>query len=148
MRKNIAIVLFCPPRLKTGFPSTLRIVRAIALAREERATLFLCGDKREGSDLPLFESMAVEHGLRSEGLISIALTFNPTAYHLCTQHIRDLLATEQFKQIRELYLVTDNQFTYDEEKVLQQYLPHIKIIVVNAAKEIAKSDTPSAAHAS
>lgn len=63
MRNNVVVVLFCGPRTDSGHPSTLRITRAIEVARSERARLLIVGDAHNGSDLDLFVSMAKEHGV-------------------------------------------------------------------------------------
>jgi hypothetical protein len=106
MRKNTVIVLFCGPRTKSGHPSTLRITRAIDVARSERARLLIVGDAHDGADVNLFVSMAKEHGV--ERVIPVRVPSDRACTEQNAREIALLLQTPEYLSVNTVCLVTDH----------------------------------------
>lgn len=106
MRNNVVVVLFCGPRTKSGHPSTLRITRAIEVARSERARLLIVGDAHDGADVDLFVSMAKEHGVERVSPVRVASELANTEAN--ANQVALALKDATYRSVNTVYLVTDH----------------------------------------
>jgi hypothetical protein len=145
MRNNAIVVLFCGPRTKSGHPSTLRITRAIDVARSERVRLLIVGDAHDGADVDLFVSMAKEHGV--ERVTPVRVESHLANTEMNANQVALELKYAGYRSVNTVYLVTDHWHMQRATLHLQDALtrarathaPDIIAINVTSAIELDKS---------
>lgn len=145
MRNNVVVVLFCGPRTNSGHPSTLRITRAIEVARSERARLLIVGDAHDGADVDLFVSMAKEHGVERVSPVRVETHLANTEMN--AKQVALALKDTAYRSVNTVYLVTDHWHMQRATLHLQDALtrarathaPDIIAINVTSAIELDES---------
>ncbi|MCX6714727.1 MAG: YdcF family protein [Candidatus Uhrbacteria bacterium] len=152
MRENsVAVVLLCGPRSPTGHTSTIRVFRAIELAKSLRTKLFIVGDAYNGEDVRHFASMAREHGLPDNlrvgrQVINHVVPVLNVSADANTQTNAEAVAHVIAKStIREVYLVTEEYHMLRAALLLQRALKAACTHPPTVIEQPVISATPTAA---
>lgn len=139
MRNNVVVVMFCGPRTKSGFPSALRILKAIEVAQSSRCKLFIVGadtnkaNNESFADIDMFKSMAIEHGVDTAAVHVPATEANTRTN---AEAIAHAIAKPKYANLIDLCLVTDHwhmprALLHMKDALARVSFPSINLIPIN-----------------